>query len=461
MESEFVLVKKPFNHEKDVSMKIELNKTCFSLGETIIGTITLTPKENSNITKLLDANAIFTFEEKQNYTILESHFDKDTDTIKPFQRNINEILILGTTTMNFSKFLNANMVPNLKIPFKIQTPQYAYPSCLFGDNAYVIHFLICEFKSLKVKKSVIIIIKNSPYFNNENKLLKIPAVYEETLTKHKIFLLSCGNFKINVKLEKNICPYNENLPIMIDINCNELKEMRLKNIKIYLFRKIRKNSKKDTKKIVEEKIEEIVRKTLTLRKGEKVYHIKDEIKLPISSNDSNPEEVYKILDKDKSEDNKKFFDVRLYPSCYGGLLSCNYYIKITMEISSMLSPDEEMKIIPIDFYSPFNEKKKENFNMENDINNIENENINININNDLKIKKEENIFKEKINFDKLEPKSNLIDNDENIDKNIKNDSNTEIEEEKKDDNQEDKKDDEDDDDNVNEGFDVLGKYSKQ
>ena len=99
--------------------------------------------------------------------------------------------------------------------------------------------------------------------------------------------------------------------------------------------------------------------------------------------------------------------------------------------------------------------------MENDINNIENENINININNDLKIKKEENIFKEKINFDKLEPKSNLIDNDENIDKNIKNDSNTEIEEEKKDDNQEDKKDDEDDDDNVNEGFDVLGKYSKQ
>ena len=79
----------------------------------------------------------------------------------------------------------------------------------------------------------------------------------------------------------------------------------------------------------EEKIEEIVRKTLTLRKGEKVYHIKDEIKLPISSNDSNPEEVYKILDKDKSEDNKKFFNVRLYPSCYGGLLSCNYYIKIT------------------------------------------------------------------------------------------------------------------------------------
>ena len=85
MESEFVLVKKPFNHEKDVSMKIELNKTCFSLGETIIGTITLTPKENSKITKLLDANAIFTFEEKQNYTILESHFDKDTDTIKPFK----------------------------------------------------------------------------------------------------------------------------------------------------------------------------------------------------------------------------------------------------------------------------------------------------------------------------------------------------------------------------------------
>ena len=460
-DSNFISLEKIFNYEKEVSMKIKLNKTCFSIGETIHGTITLTPKPNSNVKELVNPKALFCFQEKQNYTLIEPIYDKDTDTIKPKKKNINEIYTLGKTSMNFSDYKNANMLPNLKITFKIKVPQYVCPSCLFGNNAYIIHFLSCEFDSLKVKHSVIFIIKNAPFFTKENKYLKIPAVYKEIVTKHKYGIFSCGYFELKITLEKNICPYNENLPIIIDINCNNLSMIKLKAIKIYIFRKISQNSQKNLKTKIEEKVEEIVRKTLPLIEGERRYHIEDGIKLPISSNDSNPEEVYKILDKDKREDKLKFSNIKLYPSCIGGLLSCQYYIKILIETNTLFSTNE-YTIIPIDFYSPFIKEKEEE--------KLMSKSINIKFSKSFKLKSGEKIFGEKISMDKLEPKDNLKDNEDIIEKyfNIKQenffnkDFDSNQEEEKKEEksepkDKEDKKDNEDDDNNF-EGFEILPKY---
>ena len=137
-------------------------------------------------------------------------------------------------------------------------------------------------------------------------------------------------------------------------------------------------------------------------------HIKDDIKFPISSNYSNPEEVYKILDKDKREDKLKFYNVTLFPSFDGNLLSCQYYIKILIETNTLFSTNEDMKI-PIDFYSPFKEKEEKK---------IKSKNIHINISKSFKLKRGEKIFGGKINMDmdKLEQKNNLSDDDDIIKK---------------------------------------------
>ena len=411
-DADFNLVEKTNNYEKEISMDIKLNKTCFSIGETIQGTIILTPKPNSTVNKLLNPEAKFIFQEKQNYTLLESYYDKLTDTIKSKKRNINDTTIIGEELINFSNYLNANITPNIKIPFKIKVPKYVCPSCLFGNNVYIIHILSCEFKSLEVKKSVIIIIKNSPFFTKENNYLKIPAIYTEIITKHKFGILNCGYFELKITLEKNICPYDENLPIIIDINCNNLSMIKLKAINIYLLRNIRKKYQKEIKNIIEkkdnDKIEELVRKTLPLKEGEKIYHIKDDFKFPISSNYSNPEEVYTILDKDKREDKLKFFNVTLFPSFDGNLLSCQYYIKILIETNTLFSTNEGMKI-PIDFYSPFKEKEEKK---------IKSKSIHINISKSFKLKRGEKIFGGKINMDmdKLEQKNYLKDDDDIIKK---------------------------------------------
>ena len=374
-----------FNYENDVSLSIELDKTCYSKGEKINGTLILSPKQNSTHTELVIPYAKFSFIEKQCYEFLETFYEKDRDIIKPTRKNIEEIKILGSYPMNFSKYEKSKMLPNLKIPFQIMIPINAYPSLMSDKNTYILHFLTCELESLKVKKSIPFIIKNNPYFTKENKLLKIPYETKQLIGKHKFAIISCGNFEVKINLEKNICPYNENLPITIDIDCSNLNNIKLKGVNIYIFRTFRKNSQKNKNLMKEEKTEEIVRKTLPLREGEITYHIEDGIKLPISSN-LNPEIVYQLLDKNKDQGMKKFQNIKLFPSCSGGLLSCNYFLKIIIETNTLFSTNEEM-IIPVDFYSSSNNNKEDN-----EKNSKINMNLNIEENNDGNLNINQQVF---------------------------------------------------------------------
>ena len=375
-----------FNYENDVSLSIELDKTCYSKGEKINGTLILSPEQNSAHTELVNPYAKFSFIEKQCYEFLETFYEKDRDIIKPTRKNIEEIKILGSYPMNFSKYEKSNMLPNLKISFQIIIPINAYPSLISDKNTYILHFLTCELESLKVKKSVPFIIKNNPYFTKENKLLKIPYETKQLIGKHKFAIISCGNFEVKINLEKNICPYNENLPITIDIDCSNLNNIKLKGVNIYIFRTFRKNSQKNKNLMKEEKTEEIVRKTLPLREGEITYHIEDGIKLPISSNNLNPEIVYQLLDKNKDQGMKKFQNIKLFPSCSGGLLSCNYFLKIIIETNTLFSTNEEM-IIPVDFYSSSNNNKEDN-----EKNSKINMNLNIEENNDGNLNINQQVF---------------------------------------------------------------------
>ena len=375
-----------FNYENDVSLSIELDKTCYSKGEKINGTLILIPEQNSTHTELVNPYAKFSFIEKQCYEFLETFYEKDRDIIKPTRKNIEEIKILGSYPMNFSKYEKSKMLPNLKIPFQIMIPINAYPSLISDKNTYILHFLTCELESLKVKKSVPFIIKNNPYFTKENKLLKIPYETKQLIGKHKFAIISCGNFEVKINLEKNICPYNENLPITIDIDCSNLNNIKLKGVNIYIFRTFRKNSQKNKNLMKEEKTEEIVRKTLPLREGEITYHIEDGIKLPISSNNLNPEIVYQLLDKNKDQGMKKFQNIKLFPSCSGGLLSCNYFLKIIIETNTLFSTNEEM-IIPVDFYSSSNNNKEDN-----EKNSKINMNLNIEENNDGNLNINQQVF---------------------------------------------------------------------
>ena len=110
-------------------MEIDIEKTCYLTGENIIGNIIL--KLNDGLqTSLSDPKVIFRIDEyHQYYHDLGLNFIQSNE-----QCNILKEEIL------FPKFKDANLLNKVKIPFKIEVPQRAYPSCYFNKSTYILVF---------------------------------------------------------------------------------------------------------------------------------------------------------------------------------------------------------------------------------------------------------------------------------------------------------------------------------
>jgi len=329
---------KKYNNEKDISMQLNIEKTCFSKGENIIGNIILKLKEGLQ-TSLIEPKVIFKIDENHQYY---------QDLGLKFIQASEQYNIL-TETIMFNKFQGANLMEQVKIPFKIEVPEKAYPSCIFAKSSYVRHYFSVEIPSIQAKKTKIIIVKNNRYFSKENKLLISPALYYKEFQK-KSFLSNKGSFTATLKIPYNIFPYDRKIPFEIEIDCSNLK-MDLFRVVVCLHRIAQKNDKKNHLRtfISDEKL--ISSKEIMLIKGLKNYHIEDDIKLVSNDLRDNPKNVYIMLDNDKRNFEEKFADIELYPSCFGGIMSCYYFISMFIQ-TDLFTAEDPLKI-PIDFYEPF------------------------------------------------------------------------------------------------------------
>jgi hypothetical protein len=249
--------------------------------------------------------------------------------------------------MNFSNFYNANIMTTVNIPFQIQIPMTCYPSCIFDSLTYVKHYLAIDFPSIRAKKTEIIVIKNNSYFSKYNGLYQEPAVCYKETTKRKLFV-SQGSFSANLKLPRNTFSYDEMIPFEVDIDATKLS-IAIRAIRISINRNQRKNYQRNHQEARGQNKKECITKIIQLPKGQKKHHIEDVIQL---KPENNPKETYKILDTDKRKYSEKYSGVKLSPTCYGGLISCEYYIKMVLEMDTLLSTDEDIRI-PIDLYEPF------------------------------------------------------------------------------------------------------------
>ena len=73
---------KNYNYEREISMNIELPKTCYSKGEIIQGTLSLFPKTNYTQTQnqLINPYAVITLEERHFYQYTDKHYDSRSKT---------------------------------------------------------------------------------------------------------------------------------------------------------------------------------------------------------------------------------------------------------------------------------------------------------------------------------------------------------------------------------------------
>ena len=415
---------KKYNLETYFKIDITLQKTCYFKGEIIKGKIKITPKDLVKKNLLLCpiiGNIIL--EENYNYRI-NSKLD------------VNKEIILFKYPKDLPKFDGNKIIEGMEADFECEIPKIAYPSVLIDNFTYVRHILTFDFTTIEARKSILIIIKNEQYFTGFNELYKAPSEAKLVTGKHKFAIFYMGEISANLKLFKNAFTYNEPIPFTLDIDCSTLT-IKIQKLYISIILTIKKNNKLDNK-VTFYKIEKtIMDKIIPLIEARKQYHIEDIIQMPRN----NPSKVYKKLDEDNRRYSQKFQNVFLCPSCYDGLVSCEYSLRLMLETDTLFSTNEYINMV-LDFYEGDKDNKIENDDFSKEKNNlssstpigsnkklIENEKMDIfdkpllrsNTGQNKEVNK--NIpIKSNLTFNKKD-NNNIIDNDKNeVNLNPKNDN---------------------------------------
>ena len=341
---------KKYALETFFQIDITLEKTCYSKGEMIKGKIKIIPKDVVKKSYLL-SNTI-------GNVILQECYNYRTT---PKGKDITEENILFKYPTDIPKFDGNKIIEGTEMAFEYPVPKDAYPSVIIDNNCYVRHILIFDFPSIEAKKSTLIIVKNDQYFNSINNLYKAPAEATITTCKHKFAIFYKGEVKSKIKLFKNAFAYNESIPFTLEIDCSNLT-INITKVHISILLNIRFNNKLDHKIPILKTEKLILEKSISLNEEQRNFNLEDIIQLP----DKNPGDIYRRLDSNDSKYSKKFKNVYLYPCCYNGLISCEYYIKMTLETDTLFSTNE-FTTIQLDFYEEDknkDENKNENKTME-------------------------------------------------------------------------------------------------
>ena len=322
-----------FNYGQNLPINIELNKVCYFPEEIISGTITLSPRLEV-FEPLLDKPELFIIlDEYQCYTYVTNNGEKSTTNRAHKKNNLINIKLI------FKDYITTDYKPEIKFPFKVQIPKEAYPSLIFSEEDFVRHYLSIEVPHCKVKRTKVIIIRNA----FPSKVLTKNFETKKEFSKSKLFS-DKGSVTVKVKMPKNFYFYDENIPFEMDIDCSNLNQkLKIKSVKVLLARRKRINYTKERTKERYSGQKEIYTKEINLEKGLTNYTITDIVNFPIEYHF--PPKIYEEFEKHGIyEVNDKKLNIKLYPSCRLGVLSCEYFLKFRLHFDSLLTCNEKLKI---------------------------------------------------------------------------------------------------------------------
>ena len=260
-----------YNQFIDFSVKLE--KLCYFPGEDINGTLYIMGKPGLLETQLKEPKVSFKIYEKLKTIPTQSGTIILSSTEELSKKAENEFM--------FNTFIDPNLLTGVNIPFNFKIPSLINPSCYFVINSFaelLQHFFSVELPSLKVKRTICIVIKNNPNFTSENKLLQIPCTFSKTKSKSTLFKKK-GNFNITINLKKNSFYYDELIPFEIFLDSKNLK-ISIKKIKISIERALKKDLKKGITHTKSSKTEDIITISQDLDKNSNEHEIKDSLIFP-------------------------------------------------------------------------------------------------------------------------------------------------------------------------------------
>ena len=220
-------------YNKLIDFTLRLDKVCYFPGEYITGTLYLIGKPGLLQTTLTEPQAKLEVCE-----MFKIGSNRNSTLINPPQ-TIN----CNSNNLLFNTFLGANLLQGLNIPFRYQIPPSFNPTIgviIVQSNEYLIHYFSVEFPSLKVKRTLPIVIKNIPNFTLQNGLYKSPCTFYSKKSKSLLFI-NKGEFIMTVNLPKNVFYYDEKIPYEINLDLRNFK-LIIKNVEVSLFRTIKKKT---------------------------------------------------------------------------------------------------------------------------------------------------------------------------------------------------------------------------
>ena len=259
-------------YNKLIDFTLTLDKICYFPGETISGTIHLVGKPGLLQAQLADPKCKFVVYE----VISEVSQERAAYANNPY------VLINDSSNfLDYNNFIGSNLLTGVNLPFTYPIPFSFNPTTsALLDNKYIYslkHFFSAEFPSLKVKRTLPIIIKNIPNFTLQNNLLKTPCTFSTKKSKSILFV-NKGELNININLPKNLFYYDEDIPYEINLDLKELN-LKVNSLEVSILRTITKINQNLISSNISNKAE-ITKNEHELNQNLKEYVINHVIKFP-------------------------------------------------------------------------------------------------------------------------------------------------------------------------------------
>ena len=339
-----------YNMTKYIDINIELNKNCFFPGENINGKLNIISKPGTQYSLMTNPQINFTITqlEHYSYSINRGGRGQNNNNRVTYEEEIPLLIKI----LDFPNIKGESLLYGVKIPFTIQIPLNSLPTLIFNEIAFTKHILTIFIPILQAKKSVLIIIKNSQFFNFNNRLYESPCMRGKSIAKTKCCFFKIGKVNFQLKTPKNSYAYNEIVPFEILIDCNDLNTGII-GVRVSIVRHEKQNLKDNHYKERFKFKKKIFSRFYQFNySNQKNYQLNSEIKFPNNKNDLSvyPPNIYQICDSHKPSQLYKLIDtMHLAPTSYYGLLSVEYFLKAEIIFETSLTKGEKIKL-PIDFY---------------------------------------------------------------------------------------------------------------
>ena len=395
-----------FFHQENVKMSIILDNYCIKPESYIEGFIILTPILKGNI-KLKDPKIFLTLTQYEFF----DYINKEKESSKQIEnkKQHKEIIFNKEAKIEIE---NNTISCTLKIPIKVSIPKNdkLLPSFNFKNKDFISgirHIFTVNIPEINSINSIGVIFSEINKKEKEDNSQNINIVYKDEQI-YKMGLINKGKISYGIRTAKNRYRNDEDINIKIMIDSSSLQEIKIKQLKIKLQRKIiifGYTINSDFRYCLHEKIFELSEQNANKYELEYTFP-------KIEENNFTEKEIEQYIHFNENIIDNNWENKFLTPSMKGYFFSCEYKIKIRTILDSSLINTKKIDLpLQLYFSDDYFNKFKLNFQPEEDIQ--LGSFILIQSKDDKNKEKKEEVKKDNTNNDKIDEKDKETNNKNN------------------------------------------------